>query len=78
MKHHGIKAERVVWKDGGIRSDLSVEVWLVGSDEDPPEPLPIFDQSKLKQMGKRWCHKGKGIEFKSSAALNKALPLTAR
>lgn len=78
VKHHGIKAERVVWKDGGFRNDLSVEVWLVGSDVDTPERFPIFDQTKLKQMRKRRCHKGKAIEFKSSAAHNKALQLTAR
>jgi hypothetical protein len=78
VKHHGIKADRVVWKDGGFRSDLSVEVWLVGSDADAPEPFPIFDQLKLKQMRKRRCHKGKGVQFKSSAAHNIALQLTAR
>jgi hypothetical protein len=78
VKHHGIKAERVVWKDGGFRSDLSVEVWLVGSDEDTPEPFPIFDQSKLEQMRRRRCHKGKASSSKRRPRANKALQLTAR
>jgi len=26
VKHHGIEADRVVWKDGGFESNLSVEV----------------------------------------------------
>ena len=78
VKHHGIEAGRVVWKDGGLGTDLSVEIWLIGSDEDRREPFPIFDQLKLKQMQKRRCRNGKGLEFKSSAAHNKALQLTAR
>jgi hypothetical protein len=35
MKPHGIGANRVIWKDGGFRENLSVELWLRSRDETP-------------------------------------------
>ena len=60
VKHKGVEADLVVWKDGGFQSDLSVEVWLLDRNETKPEPFTIFDQSKVKQMRQRRCHKGRG------------------
>ena len=59
VKHHGIEASRVVWKDGGFRNDLSVEVWLIDGDEDRPEPYSILDQSWARQMRQRHCRNGR-------------------
>lgn len=70
VKHQGIEASRVVWKDGGFGNDLSIEVWLIDSDEIRPEPYSILDQSWAKQMRQRRCHKGKRVRIKSSAAHN--------
>jgi hypothetical protein len=77
VKHHGIEADQVVWKDGGFQSDLSVEVWLLDRNEARPDPFPVLDQSKATQMRNRRCQGNRG-EVKSSAAHNKALQLTAR
>jgi hypothetical protein len=60
VKHHGIKPARVVWKDGGFQSDLSVEVWLLDRNEAKPEPVSILDQSRVKKMRQRRCRKERG------------------
>ena len=43
VKKHGITPDRVIWRDGGFRSDLSVELWLRPRAQTPPEPTPTVD-----------------------------------
>ena len=47
VKEHGIEAGRVVWKDGGFRSNLSVELWLRSRAKTPPEPIPTVDPTDV-------------------------------
>lgn len=46
VKRHGIAPDRVVWKDGGLRESLSVELWLRPRAETPPMPSPTVDPSE--------------------------------
>lgn len=39
----GIGAGRVIWKDGGLRERLSVELWLSPRAAAPPQPTPTVD-----------------------------------
>ena len=57
VKRHGIGADRVIWKDGGFRENLSVELWLKGRDERPPEPSPTVDTSEVKFL--KGCRPGR-------------------
>jgi hypothetical protein len=38
VQRHKIPKPDIVWKDGGFRSDLSVEIWLLPKDKPLPEP----------------------------------------
>ena len=41
--HHKIPQADIVWKDGGFRTDLSVEIWLLPKDKPLREPSPTID-----------------------------------
>jgi hypothetical protein len=43
VKKQGIMPERVIWKDGGLRENPSVELWLRSRAEPAPEPTPTVD-----------------------------------
>jgi hypothetical protein len=38
VRHHKIPQTEIVWKNGGFRPDLSVEIWLLPKDKPLPEP----------------------------------------
>jgi preprotein translocase subunit Sec61beta len=38
VKKHSIAPDRVIWKDGGLRENLSVELWLRPRAKPAPEP----------------------------------------
>ena len=38
--------ERVIWKDGGLRERLSVELWLRPRAAVPPQPTPTVDPAE--------------------------------
>jgi hypothetical protein len=48
VKRHGIGADRVIWKVGGFRERLSVDLWLWPRDESPPLPSPTVDPTDVK------------------------------
>jgi len=48
VKRHGIGADRVIWKVGGIRERLSVDLWLWPRDEALPLPSPTVDPRGAK------------------------------
>jgi hypothetical protein len=49
VKQQGIMPERVIWKDGGLRENLSVELWLRPRAEPAPEPTPTVDPAHATQ-----------------------------
>jgi hypothetical protein len=53
VKQRGIGAGRVIWRDGGFRSSLSVELWLTSRAQVPPEPTPTVDPADAKVSGCR-------------------------
>src|SRR5215203_5897149 len=66
VKKHGIGADRVIWKDGGLRERLSVELWLRPRAGTPPVPTPTVDPAdatvndcKAKRRGRRGRHAGR-------------------
>jgi hypothetical protein len=38
VQRHKIPQNDILWKSGGFRSDLSVEIWLLPKDKPLPEP----------------------------------------
>ena len=48
VQSRGIAADRIIWKDGGFRESLSVELWLRPRAQTPPEPTPTVDPSEAK------------------------------
>ena len=38
VQHHKIPQADILWKDGGFRPDLSVQIWLMPKDKPLPEP----------------------------------------
>jgi len=38
VQHHKIPRANIVWKNGGFRPDLSVQIWLLLKDKPLPEP----------------------------------------
>ena len=38
VQHHKISGADIVWKSGGFRQELSVEIWLLPKDKPLPEP----------------------------------------
>ena len=49
---HGIPADRVLWKDGGFRVDLSTEIWLLPRGKQLPEPSPMLNRKDVRVAGK--------------------------
>jgi len=49
VKKQGIMPERVIWKDGGLRENLSVELRLRSRAEPAPEPTPTVDPAYATQ-----------------------------
>ena len=50
VQHHKTSRADVVWKSGGFRQDLSVEIWLLPKDEPLPEPSTFvtIDPSEVR------------------------------
>jgi hypothetical protein len=42
VQHHRIPQNDIVWKSGGFRKDLSVEIWLLPKGKPLPEPDTSF------------------------------------
>src|SRR5262245_21744819 len=38
VQHHKIPQADIVWRNGGFRTDLSVQIWLLPKDRPLPEP----------------------------------------
>lgn len=53
-QHHNIPQADIVWKNGGFRPDLSVQIWLLPKDKPLPEPSTFLtiDSSKVHLSGK--------------------------
>ena len=47
VKKQAIEADRIIWKDGGFQSDLSVEIWLLPRGTKLPEPVPTLDLTQV-------------------------------
>lgn len=45
---HGIRAEQVLWKDGGFKVDFSTEIWLMPKDRTLPEPSPELRRADVR------------------------------
>jgi len=50
VRHHKIPQASIIWKDGGLRPDLSVEIWLIPRDKPLPEPFTFItiDPSQVR------------------------------
>ncbi len=48
VKKRSIGADRVIWKDGGFRENLTVELWLRSRDKTPPDVVPTVDPAEVK------------------------------
>ena len=67
VKKHGIGADRVVWRDGGFRESLSVELWLRSREQAPPEVFPTVERAEVEVISQ--CKpKARGRRGKSQAA----------
>ena len=55
VKKQGIMPERVIWREGGLREYLSVELWLRSRAAPAPEPAPTVDpaDATLKDCRRR-------------------------
>ena len=42
VQRHKIPQADIVWKAGGVRTDLSVEIWLLPKDKPLPEPAAFM------------------------------------
>ena len=54
VQRHKIPPAGIVWKNGGFRVDLSVEIWLLPKDQPLPEPSTsvTLDPSQIHITGK--------------------------
>ena len=54
VQRHKIPPAGIVWKNGGFRVDLSVEIWLLPKNQPLPEPsmFAALDPSKVHITGK--------------------------
>ncbi len=75
VKKQGIAPNRVIWKDGGFRSDLSVELWLRPRARTPPEPTPTVDPADATVNDCRAKRRVRRV--KSQAAHNNGMHPTA-
>lgn len=48
VTERGIESERVVVVDGGYREELTVELYVVPTGAQPPEPTPTVDPSEVE------------------------------
>lgn len=48
VRKHGIRADRVLWKDGGFKVDQSTEIWLLPKDRTLPEPSPTMKRADVR------------------------------
>lgn len=48
VKKRGLDAGRVMILDGGHREESTVELWIVPSGAEPPQPMPTVDPSEVK------------------------------
>jgi hypothetical protein len=63
VKRHGVGADRVIWKDGGFRENLSVELWLRPRTDTPPAVTPTVNPAEVGFVG--GCGKARGRRGKS-------------
>ena len=63
VKKHSIPTDRVIWKDGGFRERLSVELWLRQLTDTPPAAVPTVDPAEVEFLGE--CKKVRGRRAKS-------------
>ena len=59
VKKQGIPPERVIWKDGGLRENLSVELWLRSRAKPAPEPTPTVDPAYATRKDCRHRKRGR-------------------
>jgi len=54
VQHHKIPQADIVWKTGGYRPDLSVEIWLLPKDKPLPESSTstTIDPAQVRLSGK--------------------------
>jgi hypothetical protein len=55
VQHHKIPQGHIVWKNGGFRPDLSVEIWLLPKDKPLPEPSTFITIDPSQVHLKRKC-----------------------
>lgn len=48
VKKRGIKADRVLWKDGGNREKQTVEIWIQPRGLTEPYPSPTVEKSAVQ------------------------------
>jgi hypothetical protein len=53
VRNRGIDANRVVTVDGGIREEVSVEIWLVPTGTTPPSPTPTLPTEPINPRATR-------------------------
>ena len=49
VQRRSIPAESIRWRDGGVRPDLSVEIWLLPQGKPLPDPFMTIDSPEVKQ-----------------------------
>jgi hypothetical protein len=55
VKRHKIPQTDIVWKSGGFRPDLSVEIWLLPKDKPLPEPSTFITIDASQVRLKKKC-----------------------
>ena len=55
VQRHGIPQNEIVWKSGGFRSDLSVQIWLLPKDKPLPEPQTFLTIDPSQVHSNRKC-----------------------
>lgn len=55
VQHHKIPQDDIVWKSGGFRTDLSVEIWLLPKDKPLPEPSTFVTIDPSQIHWRRKC-----------------------
>jgi hypothetical protein len=55
VQHHSIPAKSISWRDGGFRTELSFEIWLLRQDQPFPEPHNFMTSDPAYVKSQRSC-----------------------
>lgn len=63
VRKHAIAADRIVWKDGGFRPDVSVQIWLLPLGQPGPEPSLSLTLDRSRFRPPKNCQKIKPLKW---------------